>query len=301
MKKIFALLLITAISIFSLVACFGPFGDPTPENPCEDGHTFTTYNSNNDATCTEDGTTTAKCEKCDVTDTVIDEGTAKGHSFGEWETVKEATCTENGSSKRVCGACGTSEEREESSPGHSFNTETYGYQGADGHAHRCTVCGEKDTVEAHTPGAAATETEAQKCTVCEYIIAPPVGHTHAFTNEAAEERTLKSVATCDAAAVYYKSCSCGAVSDEYTFDHGDALGHDYAAATCTAPKTCKRCPATDGEPNGHEWGEWVITKPATGVSQGEKKRECENCDEVETAVIPQSGNMDNDGWTQIGK
>lgn len=43
-------------------------------------HSFTNYISNDDATCTEDGTKTAKCDRCDVTDTQSDEGSAKGHT-----------------------------------------------------------------------------------------------------------------------------------------------------------------------------------------------------------------------------
>lgn len=45
------------------------------------GHTFISYVSNNDATCTNDGTKTAKCEFCDATETVTDSGTATGHNF----------------------------------------------------------------------------------------------------------------------------------------------------------------------------------------------------------------------------
>ena len=45
---------------------------------------FTNYVSNGDATCTADGTKTAKCDRdgCSVTDTVTDEGSA-GHHFTE--------------------------------------------------------------------------------------------------------------------------------------------------------------------------------------------------------------------------
>ena len=43
-------------------------------------HSFTNYISNDDASCTEDGTKTAKCDRCDVTDTQSDEGSAKGHT-----------------------------------------------------------------------------------------------------------------------------------------------------------------------------------------------------------------------------
>ncbi len=52
-----------------------------------------------------------------------------------------------------------------------------------------------------------------------------------------------------------KTCSiCGKTE-------GSALGHDWADATCTAPKTCKRtgCTATDGSPLGHDWAtDWTI-------------------------------------------
>ena len=44
-------------------------------------HTFTEYISNNDATCTQNGTKTSKCENCDAIDTIIDEGTMKPHNY----------------------------------------------------------------------------------------------------------------------------------------------------------------------------------------------------------------------------
>ena len=47
------------------------------------GHSFTTYVSNNDAECEKDGTKTAKCDRCDVTDTQKDEGSALKHTYGE--------------------------------------------------------------------------------------------------------------------------------------------------------------------------------------------------------------------------
>lgn len=44
------------------------------------GHSFTNYISNNDATCTTDGTKTAKCDRCDEKDTIIDIG-SHGHKY----------------------------------------------------------------------------------------------------------------------------------------------------------------------------------------------------------------------------
>lgn len=44
-------------------------------------HSFTNYVSNNDATCTENGTETAKCDHCDTTDTRTEVESATGHDF----------------------------------------------------------------------------------------------------------------------------------------------------------------------------------------------------------------------------
>ena len=62
---------------------------------------------------------------------------------------------------------------------------------------------------------------------------------------------------------HYK-CSCGKLYEDATAtveitDHSTvvvpALGHDWAEATCTQPKTCQRCDATEGEALGHDWEE----------------------------------------------
>ena len=67
------------------------------------GHEFKNYVSNNDATCTEDGTKTAKCTRCDETKTVTDEGTKLQHNY---ETkVTEATCTADGYTTYTCTKC----------------------------------------------------------------------------------------------------------------------------------------------------------------------------------------------------
>ncbi len=47
----------------------------------ENGHSYTKYVYNNDATCEKDGTETAKCDYCDNTDTRTAIGTALGHNY----------------------------------------------------------------------------------------------------------------------------------------------------------------------------------------------------------------------------
>ncbi len=71
--------------------------------------------------------------------------------------------------------------------------------------------------------------------------------------------------------------------------YGNVLGHDWADATCTDPKTCKRdgCGATEGKALGHEWGRWVVTKPATEDAAGRESRVCRrDSSHLETRRIP---------------
>ena len=75
-------------------------------------HTFTEYVSNNDATCVEDGTETAICERCDETSTRTDVGSWEDadHSFPEeFTSDHNATCTADGTKSRACTLCGEKE------------------------------------------------------------------------------------------------------------------------------------------------------------------------------------------------
>ncbi|MGN1442382.1 MAG: fibronectin type III domain-containing protein, partial [Acutalibacteraceae bacterium] len=73
------------------------------------GHSFTNYVADGNATCTEDGTKTAKCDRCNVTDTIADNGSAHGHiaAAAVKENVVKATCTATGSYESVvyCKYC----------------------------------------------------------------------------------------------------------------------------------------------------------------------------------------------------
>ena len=97
-------------------------------------HSFTNYVYNNDATCTADGTETAKCDRCDETDTREKAGTALGHKAVKTE-AKAATCTSEGyTGDKVCKECGEVLEKGEVIPmlAHSYKEGT------------CTVCGALD-------------------------------------------------------------------------------------------------------------------------------------------------------------
>ena len=71
----------------------------------------------------------------------------------------------------------------------------------------------------------------------------------------------------DATCTEPKTCTeCGATE-------GEPAGHTWKEATCTEPKTCTECGATEGEPAGHTWKEATCTEPRTctgcGATEGE--------------------------------
>ena len=97
-------------------------------------HSFTNYIPDGNATCMQDGTKTAKCDRCDETDTVADIGSAKGHNYSDtWTIDKEATCTETGIKSRHCTECeAKTEETEIPTSAHDYKDEI------------CSVCGAEE-------------------------------------------------------------------------------------------------------------------------------------------------------------
>lgn len=94
------------------------------------GHNFLpeNYKYNNDAKCEKDGTKTAKCTRCDVTDTITAEGTALEHKFTVYKETKAATCLENAEETAECDrGCGETHTREVpgSALGHKADTWTH--------------------------------------------------------------------------------------------------------------------------------------------------------------------------------
>ena len=67
------------------------------------GHSFTNYISDGKATCTTDGLKTAKCDNCNVTNSILEKGS---HNFRtDWSIDVESTCTTLGSKSHHCKNC----------------------------------------------------------------------------------------------------------------------------------------------------------------------------------------------------
>ena len=128
------------------------------------------------------------------------------HKWGDWTTVKEATCTEAGSQERACAECGEKEIASIQAQGHDWEN--------------------------------ATCTSPKTCKTCSATEGEALAHT--YTVELVKDETLKSAATCTEAAVYYKSCACGAISTsaEDTFSNGSALEHKDENKDHTCDNAC---------------------------------------------------------------
>ena len=84
--------------------------------------------------------------------------------------------------------------------------------------------------------------------------------------------------------------------------------HDWADATCKAPKTCTLCGATEGEPNpdAHEWDEGKVTTEPTCSEAGVKTFTCKhNAQHTKTEEVAVDENAHNWGeaeytWAEDG-
>ena len=165
-------------------------------------HDVKAYKSNNDQTCTANGTKTGKCYVCGAEVTVDDENApALGHDMITDEAVAP-TCTETGLTEGAhCSRCDETVKQEEvPALGHDMITD-------EAVAPTCTETG---------------LTEGSHCSRCDYKVeqeeVPATGHNH---------ETVVTAPTCTEAGYTTYTCACG---DTYTADEVPATGHTPAEA-----------------------------------------------------------------------
>ena len=139
-----------------------------------------------------------------------------------------------------------------------------GYKGEDGHANTC-YCGAHDTITAHNPDRAeATTNDPVKCTLCEYIITPALGHT--TCSGGIKQNGQVATCTTDGWNDYYKCSGCeklyedAACTNEITDLAAWKTGAGKIAAVhtpnaddgdCTTEITCSVCGETTTAASTH--------------------------------------------------
>jgi len=112
-------------------------------------------------------------------------------------------------------------------------------------------------------------------------------HIHSYNRQAAEDKYLKTAATCVSKAVYYYSCECGERGSE-TFEYGDYAAHDLTKhdqvdATCTEAGTeeyyeCTVCGKTFSDAEGKDEITQTVSIDPTGHDVDEDTGKCKACD-----------------------
>lgn len=236
----------------------------------------------------------------------IERSWACDHTWDEGEVTTAPTCTKPGVKTYTCSKCQTTRTEEVGATGHTAVTDA-------AVAATCTIEG---------------KTEGKHCSVCNTVIVaqetiPALGHDWS-TNDCAVEATctrcgatraagehvwggwtVTKAATCTEEGSRSHTCtSCGASESETIAAQGHAYQSKVTAPTCTekgyTTHTCSRCGNSyqDSETAtlGHDWGEWVVDKEATGTEDGSQHRNCSRCDAVETQTISKLPKQEV-GWT----
>jgi hypothetical protein len=107
------------------------------------------------------------------------------------------------------------------------------------------------------------------------------GHVHKYTVQNTDATYLVSEADCDSKAVYYYSCECGEKGSE-TFEHGNALGHDFTNAPYVTDENQHWQVCTKTGCNGTSTKE----NHGGGVATETEKAVCETCNQVYGEYLP---------------
>ena len=225
------------------------------------------------ATCEDMGCTTYTCENCGVS-YKSDYTKILGHDYVP--VVTAPTCTEGGFTTYTCSHCGGAYESDYTEPaGHKFDAGTKVIDStcnSEGMIeYNCENCDyhylEAVSPKGHTPGAAATCTQPQLCTVCGAVLANATGHSY---------KAEVTAPTCTKMGFTTYTCeSCG---DSYVSDHTD--------------------------PTGHRESGWIVDKEPTTEAEGSRHKECEVCGEkLQTEAIEKlylTATTDSKGEAVVG-
>lgn len=266
------------------------------------------------ATCVSTGLTEGtKCAACGkvlsgLTETPVD---PDNHDWGEWVVTTEPTCTDSGAETRICkrDGCAT-ETREVAALGHDWGEASYEWTA---NYSRCTgtcECKRCHKVETQTQlvdynnGNLTATCEEDGLTTGTARFTAPFKPQNATTSRGAlghlwGEWVITTEPTCTETGVSTRTCKREGCGKTETMDT-PAQGHTGGTATCTAQAVCTRCNQPYGEALGHNWGAATYTWSAD-YSQCSAERECGRCHKGENATADALAGGTPATCTQAGK
>lgn len=214
----------TTPAIYNVSCECGVAGSETFTYGKELDHSYTTYTYNNDATCTTNGTETAKCDRCNVTDTREAYNSALGHDVINHD-AQAPTCTAIGwDAYETCSRCDYTTYNEAIAIGHTWD--------------EWQVTTEPTCTEKGIETRICINDDSHK----ETRNVDPTGHTGSWI--------VDKEATCTTDGSEYQICSICGVSTKKTIP---TIEHQYQEATCDAPMKCVLCGKTYGTHKGHSF------------------------------------------------
>lgn len=255
-------------------------GDYYTENTSMTDHKYETHSIS--STCTMNGYTEHICIDCGYK-YITDLTPLAKHDYRE--KVTSPTCISKGFTAYTCANCDDVYTSDYVDPtGHEWDngteitSSTCESEGVI--EYHCKHCSEKMiqavSAKGHTPGKAATCTEAQACESCGAVLELPKGHHYS---------EIVTPSTCTS--MGYTTYICDECGTSYTGDYTDKAEHHYTAEitlpTCTdlgfTTYTCTECgdeyksDYTDKKPHNYK----AVITPATCTAMGYTTYTCDDC------------------------
>lgn len=265
----------------------GKYTSSLKSNTVTANHSFGEWEVTKEATCTEDGSQTRTCEKCNYQETQAisakghtystnwtsdasghwhacdvcgTKGDYAGHELTEWTTTKEPACAEPGEEKRSCSTCGYEETKEIAALNHEVGDEWN--SDATHHWKDCIHCGESVIGDDHNYG----------------------------------EWILTKQPTCTEDGEQKHSCqTCGWEETETIPATSHTPSDEWSHNATDHWHVCQNCQA-EVDKAAHTFGQWITVIEPGEFTPGEKVRTCEVCGFEERAEIPGTGHVSDEQW-----
>ena len=223
------------------------------------------------------------------------------HQWDEGRETKSPTCTEDGVKTFTCSQCNNTKTEPISALGHDFENGTWQSDG-DHHWKKCSRCDVTDTKTAHqwddgkiTTAATCTAAgeKTYTCTVCSATRTETVSATGHSWSDAWMHDAIHHWHDCE-------NANCPVTENSGKSGYAE---HSGGAANCTQQAVCTICGTAYGalDANGHDWGEWLVTNPATTSAAGEETRTCKrDASHTEKRDIPKLTPAPSGGGSSSG-